>query len=67
MVFKFKGSKNLSFYNLTENYNYQILQFQKTNKYLVVYVIDNENQLICLPYISVDKFNYEWEYIGNDD
>ena len=67
MVFRFKGSKNLLFYNLTPEYNYQILQFQKTNKYLVVYVIDDANKLVCLPYISTDKFNLEWEYLGNDD
>ena len=66
MKFRFKGTGTLLVDTLTTNQIYNIIQFQKTEKYLIVYVIDNENKVIYIPYISIGEFNIEWEYIDEE-
>ena len=63
MKFKFIGKPNILNDTLTTNNIYEILQFEKRGKYLIVYVIDNVNNLIYIPYANILKFNQEWKYM----
>lgn len=66
MKFKFIGKSNLLVDTLTTNQVYNIIQFEKSGRYLIAYIIDDNNELLYIPYISVTKFNEEWSYMNND-
>lgn len=66
MKFKFIGKPDLVIDNLTTDVVYTILQFQQHGHHLLVYLIDNNNDLKVIPYISMNKFNDNWSFMSND-
>lgn len=44
---------------------YKILQFERKNRHLLVYLIDENNNLLTLGYINTDKFNKDWRYFND--
>lgn len=63
MKFKFIGKKDLRINTLTNNQNYSILNIETINKYIVIYVIDNNKSLLRIPYSSIHTFNDNWRYV----
>ena len=66
MKFKFIGKPNILYDTLTTNKIYNILQFEKVGKYILVYFIDDTNNLLYIPYANISKFNQDWRYMEND-
>lgn len=60
MKFKFIGKEDSDFYT---NEIYEILQFNRLNKYFVIYVINMNNKMRVIPYRSTDAFNDNWQYV----
>lgn len=67
MKFEFIGKPDLIVDYLTHGKKYDILQFERHNKYLLAYVIGDNNELGCIPYSSMDTFNQNWRYIKKND
>ena len=67
MVFEFLGKPDLIIDYLTHGKKYDILQFEKTQKHLLAYIIDDNNELHYIPYHSIEKFNENWRYIKKND
>lgn len=65
MKFKFLGKPTLMVDTLTENNIYKILQFEHTSKYLLAYIVDNKNEVICVPYSSMEAFNENWSFVDD--
>ena len=63
MKFKFIGKPDLLLDTLTSNETYEILQFEKRDRYLIVYVIDDIKNLIYIPYKTTFDFNKDWKYM----
>lgn len=63
MKFKFIGKLSLLLDTVTTNEVYDILQFEKKGKYLIVYLIDDLNNLLYIPYTNINDFNQQWKYI----
>ena len=66
MKFKFIGKPTLLMDTLSTGKIYEILQFEKYSKYLIVYLIDDNNNLLTISYITIIKFNEDWSYIGDE-
>lgn len=64
MKFMFVGKKTLTTETLTENTVYNIIQFEHYKNHMIVYVIDDRRDLICIPYLSTGKFNEDWKNVG---
>lgn len=60
MKFKFIGKKTLIVDTLTPLKVYKILQFEHYNKYVCAYIVDDRNEIICVPYSSLGAFNENW-------
>ena len=63
MKFRFLGKQSLLLDTVTTNEVYDILQFEHKGKYLIVYLIDDLNNLLYIPYSDINKFNKDWEYL----
>lgn len=66
MKFKFIGKPNLIIDTLKTGHLYRILQFEHTSKYLCIYVVDEKNKILCIPYSNMERFNENWSYMNND-
>lgn len=65
MKFRFKGKKTLLIDSLTTDKIYNILQFGQHHGFLLVYVIDDKNELLCIPYAKLNLFNDNWEIVND--
>lgn len=66
MKFKFLGKKTLIVDSFTPHKIYQLIQFEHYNGYLCAYFIDDNKEVICVPYKSMNTFNENWKVINND-
>ena len=67
MKFEFIGKSDLIVDYLTHGKKYDILQFERYNKYLLAYVIGDNNKLNCIPYRSMETFNQNWRCVKSND
>ena len=58
--FKFIGKKTLIIDTLTINNIYNILQFEHYKNCICVYIVDDNKDIICIPYSNLIKFNENW-------
>ena len=58
--FKFIGKRTTIIDTLTTNNIYNILQFEHYNNYIYIYVIDDNKDILCIPYTNLIKFNENW-------
>ena len=65
MKFKFIGKPTLVVDTLTTNKIYRILQFEHTSKYICAYIVDNKNEIICVPYMNMEIFNQNWSFVND--
>ena len=65
MKFKFIGKPTLVVDTLTTNKIYRILQFEHTSKYICAYIVDNKNEIICVPYMNMETFNQNWSFVND--
>lgn len=64
--FKFIGEKTLIIDTLTKDKSYNILQFEHYKDYICIYLIDDNENVICIPYSNLIKFNENWKIIENN-
>lgn len=65
MKFKFIGKPTLIVDTLTTNKIYRILQFEHTARHILAYIVDNKNEIICVPYSSMETFNQNWSFVND--
>lgn len=61
--FKFIGRKTIIINTLTPNTAYNILQFEHYRDCIYVYIVDDNNDVICIPYSNLIKFNENWRVV----
>lgn len=62
MKFIFKG-KDTTTYKFYKDKIYNILQFGIKNNHFIIYAINEENKMVLVPYLSIDVFNDNWNFM----
>ena len=61
MKIKFKGKSD---YNFKKGKTYQLVKFEIAFYQIKAYISNNDNEIVYIPYSSLDTFNCNWEVVN---